>query len=74
LHRSKQIWKRNEDWQWKQRFDLLPADEVSAQIDKYRLSKIGGCDFQITKNKRTRYQDNRYILIGKGYYPETINN
>jgi N-acetyl sugar amidotransferase len=74
LHRNKKIWRRNEDWQWEQHFGLLPLNRDERGIDKFSSPKLDDCSFQITQNKRPNYDDIRYILIGKGYYPETVDN
>jgi N-acetyl sugar amidotransferase len=60
------IWRRDANWQWQQRIDLLdlplePARQKSAALDsRHDLQHI------TTANKRPDYTDDRYICIGKG--------
>lgn len=68
LHRNPLLWKRNDEWQWEKQLDLLPHDEAMSGIDLARLNKTGDCEFMLTDNKRPGYNDDHYILIGKGYY------
>jgi N-acetyl sugar amidotransferase len=68
LHRSPDVWQRDDDWEWVMKSDPLPEKENKEVIDLHRLPKIEQCDFILTKNKRPAYPDEKYILIGKGYY------
>jgi N-acetyl sugar amidotransferase len=71
LHRNLKIWFRNENWDWELKNpDRFSNDEVQKEkIEKVRLKKPeNSCDFKITINKRPDFRDDKYILIGKGYY------
>jgi N-acetyl sugar amidotransferase len=58
-HRSKEIWKRNENWQWEMVHNTISESvNPSEQFVPYPL----------TEPKRKDYTDNKYILIGKGKY------
>jgi N-acetyl sugar amidotransferase len=68
-HRNKNIWERDENWNWKLINENLPGNESEYEIEKARLSQTEDkCEFQITPSKRPNYKDDKYILIGKGYY------
>ncbi|AKQ44795.1 LPS biosynthesis protein [Rufibacter radiotolerans] len=67
LHRSPDIWGRNNKWEWELKTDLLPEKESAEDIDPYRLEKVDSCDFIITDHEAA-YKEDHYILIGKGYY------
>lgn len=70
-HRNKNIWKRDENWNWELIDNNLPGNEPKDKIDKARLTLVEDkCEFQITPNKRPDYKDDNYILIGKGYYED----
>jgi len=70
-HRNKNIWERDENWNWKLIDENLPGNEPKEEIDKARLTLVEDkCEFQITENKRPNYKDDKYILIGKGYYED----
>jgi len=64
-HRNKHIWTRNDSWQWeiKNKIDFL-----NSNIEKSRLEKTNQLSFIMISSKRENYDDNKYILIGKGYY------
>lgn len=65
LHRNPRIWQRNKDWQWEMIEEMIPAnDEDEASL---QLPKMEDCHFTIT-NKMPEIADDKYILIGKGYY------
>lgn len=68
-HRNPAIWKRNDAWEWELRgssFENINPDPLL--LEKSRLPKNENCEFIQTENKRPAYQDNSYILIGKGVY------
>ncbi len=68
-HRNKNIWERDENWKWKLINENLPGNESKDEIEKARLPRVEDkCEFQITPSKRPNYKDDKYILIGKGYY------
>ncbi|WP_207896587.1 N-acetyl sugar amidotransferase [Flaviaesturariibacter flavus] len=68
--RNPAIWRRNDDWKWERKIDLLPPGEDAAAIDRARLELMPGADpnFVLTPNGRPGYNDDHYILIGKGHY------
>lgn len=64
-HRKKELWQRNEDWEWELVNYGLPADENEA--DKVKLSMAEEWkDFVITAPKKSTDKTDKYILIGKG--------
>lgn len=68
-HRHPDLWARNDDWRWTlKNKDLEDTDVDQSQLEGHRLKKIEKCDFIITPSKRPEYQDDTYILIGKGHY------
>ena len=68
-HRDRRIWKRNDDWEWELIINVMPDAGLPEEIDKHRLTPTEkSCDFVLTENNRPGYIDNKYILIGKGYY------
>lgn len=70
-HRNKNIWERDENWKWKLINENLPVNESKNEIEKARLPCVEDkCEFQITPSKRPNYKDDKYILIGKGYYED----
>lgn len=70
-HRNKNIWERDENWKWKLINENLPVDESKDEIEKARLPRVEDkCEFQITPSKRPDHKDDKYILIGKGYYED----
>ena len=74
-HRNNNIWKRNDDWTWQLKTKVIPEniDETAADIEQQRLTlKEDKCEFELTPDKRPAYNDNHYILIGKGFYPSDI--
>ncbi|HXB41280.1 MAG TPA: N-acetyl sugar amidotransferase [Bacteroidia bacterium] len=63
-HRNKKLWTRNEEWKWE-----LTGESGSKIQNKEDLnSEIDEKPFPVTKTKRFSYSDNKYILVGKGYY------
>lgn len=70
-HRNKNIWERDENWKWKLKNENLPGNEPKEEIDRARLPRVEDkCEFEITPNKRPNYKDDKYILVGKGYYDD----
>lgn len=66
-HRNKEIWKRNEDWEWELKPDVFSEQELAggedaklAPFEKFRLFKLTG------KGMSTDHEGH-YILIGKGH-------
>ncbi len=70
-HRNKKIWERDENWKWRLINENLPVNESKDEIEKARLPRVEDkCEFEITPNKRPNYKDDKYILVGKGYYED----
>jgi N-acetyl sugar amidotransferase len=67
-HRNPLVWKRDENWKWALREDVLHEMRQTSGVEPHRLSKIGNCEFSLTENKRPEYDDDRYIIAGKGFY------
>ncbi|MCG6152972.1 N-acetyl sugar amidotransferase [Leptospira bandrabouensis] len=70
-HRSPKIWFRNENWEWelKNPDPFQNENRRKSEVDQVRLALVENeCKFRHTPNKRTDFQDEKYILIGKGYY------
>jgi N-acetyl sugar amidotransferase len=68
-HRNKQIWKKNEYWEWQ---NLMDGNEIlninKEQINKNRLTLLNSSqDFIITETKSSSDKKDNYILIGRGY-------
>lgn len=66
-HRNKNIWFRNDDWKW-ERKSSLDYFQNKDSIEASRLIKTEDFIVEKTDNKRKEYLDDKYILIGKGYY------
>jgi N-acetyl sugar amidotransferase len=66
-HRGKNIWKRNEQWEWE---SLLKDDFGAYHSDELKSSTLplvrDWKEFTITKVKESIDNKNEYILIGKG--------
>ncbi|RYZ23476.1 MAG: N-acetyl sugar amidotransferase [Chitinophagaceae bacterium] len=69
-YRNPAVWRRNDDWKWERKIGLLPEGEDAAAIDRARLELMQNADpnFVLTPNGRPGYDDDHYILIGKGHY------
>jgi hypothetical protein len=66
-HRSKNIWFRNDDWKW-ERKSVLDYFQNEKNIEACRLEKSMNFTTIKSEDKRIEYLDDKYILIGKGYY------
>jgi len=66
-HRNKEIWKRNEDWEWVLKYDIL-SNQAAAGEESARLRLVEEfTSFKLTgKGNSTDFEDG-YILIGKGH-------
>lgn len=65
-HRDPRIWQKTDDHQW--HLKDSPINHITdSGIDKVRLSKIEDCDFQLTPLRKANPENDRYILIGRGY-------
>jgi N-acetyl sugar amidotransferase len=67
-HRSNKVWKRDEDWTWVLKDDVISLMKNTPGVESHRLEVKEPCIFELTKNKRPGYDDIKYIVIGKGYY------
>ncbi|GBF41327.1 LPS biosynthesis protein [Leptospira ellinghausenii] len=70
-HRNPKIWFRNENWEWelKNPDPFQNENGRKSEVDQVRLDLVENeCKFRYTPNKRPDFQDQNYILIGKGYY------
>lgn len=65
-HRSPTAWERNENWEWKLK-SRITKDIMGKSFKKVALCKKESCKFQLTQSRKLGYDDNKYILIGKGY-------
>jgi N-acetyl sugar amidotransferase len=72
LHRNPLLWKRNNEWKWELQMDLVDLAASETGIEKHRFEKLYDCHFRITRSKRPHYNDDHYILIGKGYHREEL--
>jgi hypothetical protein len=69
-HRNKDIWKRNDEWEWELTDNILENDKLlNTGESKAELSlKESWKDFVLTPVKQSTDKKNNYILIGKGYH------
>ena len=66
-HRNKQLWKRNENWEWELLQAVIPYEKDMTFVEAARLAqKEESCEFKLTKRKTSTDQAGKYILIGKG--------
>ena len=66
-HRNPSIWVRNLDsWKWEE-LDSILNHRNDRGLNTLRLNKTESNHFQLTPSKRSNYQDDRYVLIGKGF-------
>ena len=73
-HRNKRIWHRNEHWKWELFDTMLPKNESSRAIEACRLNLIDfECHFRQTPLKKPHYEEDHYILIGKGFTEEQFD-
>lgn len=67
-HRSNSIWNHNmKTWKWELK-DTIENHLFDKGVEKFRLVKKEKCEFIITNSKRPDYNDDKYVLIGKGIY------
>ena len=67
-HRNKQLWRRDENYKWEFMDNMPPENESIEAIEKSRLTLVEPeCYFRRTPLKKLHYEENRYILIGKGF-------
>ena len=66
-HRNKDIWKRNDNWDWELQVDLLDEQEKAGdenaslpQVEKFS-------EFVVTGKGKSTDPEGRYILVGKGH-------
>jgi N-acetyl sugar amidotransferase len=68
-HRNASAWHRNPGWEWQ----LTSRITQSCLDETYKnaaLPKKENCEFILTPTKKPGYDDNEYILVGKGYPAE----
>jgi hypothetical protein len=68
-HRSKKVWKRNENWEWELHQNIF--SNIESEVDVIEKSKLPIVeqwkDFELTLNQITPDKKNQYIIIGKGF-------
>ena len=65
--RNKLFWNKDKNWNWV--YNDIFNENTSSEIDRFKLKNIKKFqEFVLTKNKRKSFIDNKYILLGKGYY------
>jgi N-acetyl sugar amidotransferase len=68
-HRNKQIWYRDDNWEWQLNESFYPEDISDQAIQNNRLTLIERfTEFHRTPVKETGDPKGRYILIGKGHH------
>jgi hypothetical protein len=66
-HRNKDVWKRNELWEWQGTEPNFNLNLTSTMIDESRLEIADtNNEFILTKVKQSSDHKGKYILIGKG--------
>ena len=65
-HRNKEIWERNDSWDWVLKEDFLNKSYISDQYEKESNIPIKVKGFFETKQKISSDKENSYILVGKG--------
>ena len=63
-HRNKDIWKRNDNWEWYRTTDDVTITENDHSASLSIIDNF--TDFQITQPKASSDKTGEYILIGKG--------
>jgi hypothetical protein len=67
-HRNKEIWQRNEKWDWELK-DGLIYNNINEQFTDHQLELLQIDEFKkfiITDKKSSPDKTNEYIIIGKG--------
>lgn len=67
-HRSRDVWQRNENWNWELRKDFLKEMREAGEKNAALRLLEAFTSFQITGKGISSDKNNNYILIGKGYY------
>lgn len=65
-HRSQTAWERDSQWNWKLKSRLC-RDIIDESFRDAALDKKEECTFFLTKTRKPVSNDNKYVLIGKGY-------
>ena len=66
-HRNKSVWKRNDQWEWETSFPDFNSKLTLDLIDNARLEITDTNNkFELTKERISSDQIDKYILIGKG--------
>lgn len=66
-HRSPKVWQRDANWEWEMKYNPLPENENTAEIEPHRLIVKENCEFVLSSLRKPDYKEDKYILIGKGY-------
>ena len=67
-HRNKQVWHRDDNWEWQLNESFYPEDMSDQDIEKSRLVLTESfTEFKLTPVKQSSDKKGTYILIGKGY-------
>ncbi|MGI8892279.1 MAG: N-acetyl sugar amidotransferase [Bacteroidia bacterium] len=69
-HRNKDVWKRNENWDWELKNDFLKEIEEAGDKNAALSSLEEFTSFQLTGKGLSSDMEGKYILIGKGYFKE----
>lgn len=65
-HRNKEIWHRNENWEWTMNQPMIP--QMKAGDEQVALNRVEPvCEFKLTPLRKPELKEDSYILIGKGY-------
>jgi hypothetical protein len=67
-HRSKDAWKRNENWDWELKKDFLKVLQEAGEKTAALKPVEQFSPFQLTGKGSSSDREDKYILIGKGYY------
>lgn len=65
-HRSQQLWKRNQAWEWTLKTGVIPSHGSEHEAARLTLLETWN-DFINTPEKLSSDKKGEYILIGKGY-------
>jgi len=70
-HRNKEIWHRNENWEWTMNQPMIP--EMKAGDEQVALNHVEPiCEFKLTPLRKPELKEDSYILIGKGYRETSV--
>lgn len=70
-HRNKEIWHRNENWEWTMNQPMIP--EIKSGDEQVALNRVEPvCEFKLTPLRKPELKEDNYILIGKGYHETAL--